>query len=210
MRDAVGEGGRELARAGRSGQACDMSAIAAATYEFSVEEYQRMGEVGFFQEDDRVELLNGNIVLMPPIGYRHMGAVRRINRLFQRQFSEHCEIDVQSSVIIDGKSEPQPDVVLLHDRVNQRESPPLAEDVFLLVEVADSSLFFDLKEKREAYARSGISEYWLLDLTRNELRVFREPAGSEYGDERTLRAEDLIAPLAFPDVEIRVSAMLPP
>ena len=187
-----------------------MSVTAPATYEFSVEEYHRLGEVGIFHKGDRVELLNGNIIVMSPIGYRHMNAVRRITKLFFRRFGDGCEVDVQNSVMIDGKSEPQPDIVLVRDTVYSRKSPPIPEDVLLLVEVADSSLQYDRTDKRDAYARSGIVEYWLLDLTRNELQVFRDSDGRAYGSEQTLRADDSIAPLSFPDTPVTVRDLLPP
>ena len=187
-----------------------MSVTAAITYEFSVEEYHQLGEAGIFQNGDRVELLNGNIIVMSPIGYRHMIAVRRINKLFARRFGDHCEIDIQSSVMIDGKSEPQPDVVLVREAANFRKSPPLPEDVLLLIEVADSSLQYDRTDKRDAYARHGIGEYWLLDLTRNELQVFRDSDGLAYRSEQTLRGDEAIAPLAFPETPVTVRDLLPP
>jgi Uma2 family endonuclease len=187
-----------------------MRVATAESYEFSVEEYHKLGEVGIFDEDDRVELLNGNILIMSPIGYRHMGAVRRMNKLFNRRYADRCEVDVQNPVIIDGKSEPQPDILLLRDTVYQRKSPPLPEDVLLLVEVADSSLQFDRTDKRDAYARSGIVEYWLLDLTRNELHIFRDSDGHAYRSQQTLGMEESIAPLLFADTPVTVRDLLPP
>ncbi len=187
-----------------------MSVTAATTYEFTVEEYRRLGEVGIFHEDDRVELLNGNIIIMSPIGVRHMNAVRRMNNLFARRYGGRCEVDVQNPVMIDGKSEPQPDLLLLRDKVYERDTAPLPEDVHLLVEVADSSLIYDRTDKREAYARNQIVEYWLLDLTRNELQVFRDSDGRTYRSEQTLRADESIAPLAFPDTPVTVRDLLPP
>src|SRR4028119_280561 len=109
----------------------NMSVTSAPTYEFTVEEYHKLGGV-LFDENDRVELLNGNIIVMSPIGYRHMTAVRRIAKFFHRKLGDRCEIGVQSSIVIDGKSEPQPDIALLDNRVNGRDTPPLAEDVLLL------------------------------------------------------------------------------
>ncbi|HEX8296508.1 MAG TPA: Uma2 family endonuclease [Chthoniobacteraceae bacterium] len=187
-----------------------MRVSTAESYEFSVEEYHTLGEVGIFHEDDRVELLNGQIILMSPIGYRHMNAVRRMNKLFNRRFGERCEVDVQNPVMIDGKSEPQPDILLLRDTVYSRKSPPLPEDVLLLVEVADSSLQYDRTDKRDAYARSGIVEYWLLDLTRNELQVFRNGDGHSYHAHQCLGMDESIAPLAFPDTPVTVRDLLPP
>ncbi len=185
------------------------SVTAAPTYQFSVEEYLKLGEVGIFHEDDRVELLNGNIVLMSPIGIRHMNAVRRLNRIFHRLFARKAIVDVQNPVVIDGQSMPQPDVLLLRLDFDESAAPGPA-DVLLLVEVADSSLLYDQRDKLEAYARNGIAEYWILDLTRNELHVFRDPAGPAYRHTQVVRHEESIAPLAFADTPIALGELLPP
>lgn len=186
-----------------------MSVTAAPTYQFSVEEYHRLGEAGIFHEDDRVELLGGNIVIMAPIGIQHVQAVPRLNRVFHRRLSDRCIIDAQNPVTIDGQSEPQPDILLLKLEAETANHLPTPQDVFLLVEVADSSLLYDRTDKRAAYARTGIAEYWLLDLTRNELLVWRDPAGGEYRTELRLTRDQAVAPLAFPDAEFAVADLLP-
>ncbi len=183
---------------------------AATTYQFSVEEYHKLGEAGIFHEDDRVELLNGDIVIMAPIGIRHIKAVRRLIRSMSRHFADRCTVDAQNPVMIDGHSEPQPDILLLRATADTRETSPLPEDVLLLLEVADSSLLYDQRDKLEAYARNGIVEYWLLDLTRNELHVFRDPEGCAYRTTLVVRADESIAPLAFADTPVAVSEILPP
>lgn len=185
------------------------SVTAAPIYQFSVEEYQKLGEVGIFDEDDRVELLNGNIVIMAPIGIRHLKAVRRLNNVLSRKYGKRCLVDVQNPVMIDSRSVPQPDILLLRPEADLRNSAPIPEDVFLLIEVADSSLLYDQTDKRDAYARSGIAEYWLLDLTRNELHVFRNPDGHRYREELVVREGEQIAPLAFADVSVTLSELLP-
>ncbi len=185
------------------------SVTAAPTYQFSVEEYLKLGEVGIFHEDDRVELLNGEIVLMSPIGIRHMNAVRRIINHFARRFGKRCLVDAQNPLVIDGQSMPQPDLLLLRPDLDESRAP-IPEDVFLLVEVADSSLLYDQTDKRDAYARSGIAEYWLLDLTRNQLHVFRQPEAGGYRSEQVIRAGESIAPLAFADEPVALSELLPP
>ncbi len=186
------------------------SVTAAPTYQFSVEEYHKLGEAGIFHEDDRVELLNGDIVIMAPIGIRHIKSVRRLNKVLQKRFGDLCIVDVQNPVMIDGHSEPQPDILLLRAEADTRETSPLPEDVLLLVEVADSSLMYDKTDKRDAYARNGIAEYWLLDLTRNELFVFRDSDGRAYRSESRVRRGETIAPLAFPDAAVELNDLLPP
>ena len=186
------------------------SVTAAPTYQFSVEEYHKLGEAGIFHEDDRVELLNGDIVIMAPIGIRHVKAVRRLIKVLSRQYSDRCIVDVQNPVMIDGHSEPQPDILLLRHEADLRDCSPLPEDVLLLVEVADTSLMYDKSDKRDAYARSGVAEYWLLNLTRNELHVFRQPGARGYGSEELVRAGESIAPLAFPGSPVALNEILPP
>ena len=185
------------------------SVTAAPTYQFSVAEYLKLGEVGIFHEDDRVELLNGSIVIMSPIGIRHMNAVRRLNNLAARLYGKHCLVDVQNPLVIDGQSMPQPDLLLLRPDFDESAAPGPA-DVLLLVEVADSSLLYDQRDKLQAYARNGIVEYWLLDLTNNELHVFRDPAGPAYRHTQVVRREESIAPLAFADTPITLGDLLPP
>jgi len=156
-----------------------------------------------------VELLNGSLVVMPPIGIRHAAAVRRINKLFVVRFGDFCEVDVQSPMQLDGKSEPQPDLLLLRPGITDDLVRPVPVDVLLLVEVADSTLNFDLTDKRDAYARNGIVEYWLLDLTQDQLLVFRDPAGLEYRSEAVLRGDEEVTPLCFPDTSVKVRELLP-
>ncbi len=186
------------------------SVTAMPTYRWSVEEFQKLGEVGIFHEDDRVELLNGEIVIMAPIGIRHIKAVRRLSKIFHRKFGDLCVVDAQNPLLVDGRSEPQPDLLLLRHEADLRDTLPLPEDVLLLVEVADTSLFYDACDKRDAYARSGIVEYWLLDLTQNQLHIFRGPEPSGYQSEQIIRAGESIAPLAFPDEAVALAEILPP
>jgi Uma2 family endonuclease len=185
------------------------SVTTAPTYQWSVEEYQKLGEVGIFHEDDRVELLNGDIVIMAPIGIRHMKAVRRLNNILAKKYGDRCLVDVQNPVMIDGRSVPQPDILLLRPSADTRNSAPIPEDVLLLIEVADSSLLYDMREKRAAYARTGIAEYWLLDLTHNQIHVFRDPSAEGYAQEQVVRSGESVAPLAFADVSVSLDEILP-
>jgi len=184
------------------------SVTAAPTYQFSVEEYYKLGEAGIFHEDDRVELLNGDIVIMSPIGIRHMNAVRRLNNHLGRKFGQRCLVDAQNPLMLDGRSMPQPDLLLLRSDLDESRAP-LPSDVLLLIEVAETSLLYDLRDKLAAYARTGVAEYWILDLTRNELHVFREPEALGYRSEQVVRTGGSIAPLAFPDEPVALGEILP-
>jgi Uma2 family endonuclease len=186
------------------------SVTAAETYRWSAEEYQKLGETGFFHEDDRVELLNGDIVIMAPFGIRHIKAIRRLIRVMMLKYGERCIVDAQNPVMIDGHSVPQSDLLLLRASADARDTAPLPEDVLLLVEVADSSLAYDLRDKRTAYARTGIPEYWLLDLTQNQMYVFHDPSADGFRAEKIISTTESIAPLAFPNEPVALSELLPP
>ena len=186
-----------------------MMPVTAPTRPFTVQEYHKLGEVGILHEDDRIELLNGELVIMAPIGIRQIKAIRRLNRVLSRNYADHCIVDVKNPVWIDGHSEPQPDILLLRPEADEREHSPQPEDVLLLVEVAESSLHYDRNDKLAAYARNGIAEYWIVNLVRNEVIIHRDPAGAEYRSVTTARAGDRVAPLAFPETPIEVSEILP-
>lgn len=208
----LGANGRQfqIADAARHWHAGRMSSVTTApTYRWSVEEYYKLGEAGIFHEDDRVELLNGDIVTMAPIGLRHMNAVRRLINIMARKYGKRCLVDAQNPLVIDGESMPQPDILLLRLDLDEGHAPT-PEDVLLLVEVADSSLAYDSRDKRDAYARTGIAEDRLLNLTRNQLHVFRDPDGQGYRSEAVIPADGAVAPLAYPDAPVTLAEILPP
>lgn len=180
----------------------------AQTYRFTVEEYHKLGEVGIFDEDDRVELLDGEIILMSPVGYRHAKAVRRLLKAFIRHSRDRFEVDAQDPVIISDYSEPQPDVLLLAPEVDSYEGLPEARHTYLIVEVADSTLRYDRGRKLKAYARAGIRELWIVNLKENVVEVYREPSGEQYLSTRVARGNERIAPLAFPDVKVTVASIV--
>lgn len=149
-----------------------------------------MGEAGVFPPDARLELIEGELYEMPPIGPAHAGIVKRLNRVFDRQIGDAAIVAVQDPVILDLHSEPQPDLALLRFRDDFYTSAhPHAEDVLLLVEVADTTLRFDRDTKIPLYAATGIPEVWLIDVAGRSLDVFRYPEGGDYKTET--RAEDL-------------------
>lgn len=181
----------------------------ADTYRFSVEEYHKFGEAGIFHEDDRVELLNGEIVIMAPIGKRHVVAVRQIARKFHLVFADRCVVDCQSPFILDGFSEPQPDILILDPEMERTKDIARAEDVLLVIEVADSTVRYDSTTKLKAYARAGIPEYWIVNLADNAVDVYRQPAGESYAEHFRRESTDQLTPAAFPDRPIAVADILP-
>jgi len=178
---------------------------------FTVEDYHRMGEAGILSEDDRVELIEGEIVEMTPVGSRHAGCVNRLVRLFHRTVGDRALVSVQNPVRLGQHSEPQPDVALLKPRADfYAASHPGPGEVLLLVEVVESSAHYDREVKVPLYARAGIQEVWLVDLTKGCVEVHRNPAGASYAEVLRLRRGDRLAPAAFPDAVAAVEDVLGP
>jgi Uma2 family endonuclease len=185
--------------------------VAAERRLFTVEEYERMAETGIFDEDDRLELIEGEVVRMAAIGNRHSTCVRRLDHLFSTRLGERVLVDTQNPLRLGDLSEPQPDVVLLRPRTDFYASgTPTAEDVLLLVEVAESSLAYDRQTKIPLYAAQGIAEVWLVDLTAGAVEVFRDPSPAGYREVLRLKRGEEVAPLAFPDLALSVEDLLGP
>ncbi len=176
---------------------------------FTADEYHRMIKTGILGEDDRLELIRGEIVYMAPIGSHHAACVKRLNRLFVRTLSEMVIVGVHDPVGIGEDSEPEPDIALLKPRPDfYAEGHPRPGDVFLIVEVADTSLESDRREKLPLYAGAGIGEVWIVNLRDACVEVYTEPSGSGYRGIRIVRKGSAIAPEAFPDTEISVGKIL--
>jgi Uma2 family endonuclease len=180
------------------------------TRRFTVDEYYRMAEIGILREGERVELIEGEIVRMAAIGSEHSGCVMRLDRILQRGVDNRGLVLVQNPVRLDGSSEPEPDLALLRPRQDDYTTGhPGPADVLLVIEVADSSLEKDREIKAPLYARAGIVEYWLVNLPERKIEVYREPAGGTFGSVGHHRGPDVLRPLAFPELEVRVDAVLP-
>jgi Uma2 family endonuclease len=175
---------------------------------FTAAEYYRMADAGILTPDHRVELIEGEIVEMSPIGKRHASCVDRINRLLGRLASQAAIVRVQNPVRLSDFSEPQPDVTLLRPREDfYAAGHPGPHDVLLVVEVADTPTAYDRGAKVPLYARSEIPEVWLVDLTENRIEIYTRPsAGAYQGARRVSRGEavssDAVAGLTFAAEEI--------
>ena len=178
---------------------------------FTRDDYYAMADAGILKPEDRVELIEGEIYQMGPIGNRHAGCVNRlVRRLAVLTTTDRAVLSTQNPVNLTDISEPEPDITLLRPREDfYGEGHPTPEDVLLLVEVADSSIGFDRGTKLPLYARCGIPEVWLVDVVKRTLEVHREPGQNGYGQVQRLRDGDRITPLAFPDFEIAVESILP-
>lgn len=179
---------------------------------FTVDEYYRMADTGILRDNDRVELLDGEIVEMPPIGPEHASAVGALTKLFVRRFGDVSHVRVQSPIRLSNRSEPEPDIALVRDFPGvtrpYTRSHPVAQDVYLLLEVADSSLNDDLKTKALLYAQHGILELWVLDVHGAKLIVLREPTAHGYQTRLELGRGETAPPQAFPDITISVDEIL--
>jgi Uma2 family endonuclease len=178
-------------------------------HRFSVEEYYRMAEIGVLKPDARVELLNGEIIDMSPIGPFHGGVVTFLNGIFTVAGHGRWVTAVQNPVHLSDQSEPQPDLLLLKPCSHfYRKRHPQPEDVYLLIEVSDTSLTTDHDEKLPAYGRAGIAEVWIVNLNEETIEVYREPHFTGYGSRTILRAGEKAAPRAFPDAAVDVAELL--
>jgi len=183
---------------------------------FSLDEYQHLIELGFFDEDERIELLDGLLVEMSPINPRHAVCVDKLGGLINHLLYKKAWIRVQAPVTLEGhSSQPQPDVTiaLLHPEVYE-ERHVSADEILLLVEVADSSLHTDQTDKLKLYASAGISEYWIVNLIDNQLEIYQEPYLSAIGEgnykiKRTYTRDETIALQAFPECQIDLNEILP-
>lgn len=177
---------------------------------FTVEEFHRMAQAGLLGEDNRVELLEGEVWEMSPIGSRHAAAVRRLRRLFTPlEMEGACLIAVQDPVRLSPFSEPQPDLALLRPQPDlYQEEHPGPQDILLLVEVAEASLAYDLAVKAPLYARHGVLELWVLDLEGKRLHAFRSPSPEGYREVQTLSPGNHLAPAAFPSFFLPVAELL--
>jgi Uma2 family endonuclease len=171
---------------------------------FTLDEYHRMGESGILGAGDRVELIEGEIVEMAPIGSRHAGTVARIQHLFSARLGERAVVWVQNPLVLRAHvSEPEPDVMLLAPRTDFYASAlPEPTDVRLVVEVADTSLAYDRRTKLPLYARAAVAEAWLVDIDAGGVDLYREPSAGGYADVRSAGRDERFSPRAFPDIVV--------
>jgi Uma2 family endonuclease len=176
----------------------------------TVDEYHRMLEAGILYEREPVELLDGQLIAVPPEGPLHSSVVSDLMHDFVLRFGSRAIVRAGNPVTLPPVSEPQPDLALVRRRgTGYSEAHPEPEDVLLVVEVSHSSLRYDRREKLAAYARAGILEVWIVDLVHRAVEVYSEPAEAGYGITRVAGRDDTLAPRAFPDDAIPVASFLP-
>ena len=178
-------------------------------YRFSIEEYHQMAEAGIFTEDDRIELFDGEIIAMAAIGSPHAKAVSIQHHLLDQALGDRAIVRSQQPILLQPDSEPEPDITVVRARADWYASRhPGPEDIFLIIEVADTSLTYDRDTKIPRYGREGIPESWLWDLNGKRLFVYQDPGPDGYRSVTVLGRGDTVAPAAFPDVRITVDDVL--
>ena len=178
---------------------------------FTVDEYHRMAEIGILHEDDRIELMDGDILEMAAIGSRHMACVNDLTHWAVSHVGDRAIVSIQNPVRLSSGREPEPDVVLLRPRPDRyRASIPTAADVLLLVEVSDTTLGYDRDYKLARYAEAGIPEVWIFDLDSEPERVlvYRSPRDGRYHDAAIVERGGTLSPAAFPDLTLQVERIL--
>jgi Uma2 family endonuclease len=177
-------------------------------HRLTVTDFHRMAEAGILGEDDRVELIDGELFDMSPIGSRHAGTVLHLTGLFNRAVGDTALVSVQNPVMLGEHSEPEPDIALLRPRSDVYTcSHPEAKDVLLLIEVADTSVGFDRDVKTPLYARHEVPEIWLLDLTKRCLEIHRRPSAEGYRVVLRPDRDDRISPELLPSVLLVASQL---
>ena len=171
----------------------------------TTDRYQKMVATGVLTKYDRIELIEGEMLNMAPIGPKHATVADRLARLFMLAVHDAAIVSCGRPVNLGDFSDPQPDVMLLKPRLDDYSNAhPSAADVLLLIEVSDSTLTFDQSTKLSLYARYGVSEYWVVDVEGKRIVVYREPAAKGYVRKLEFSAPNAISPQAFPDVEVAV------
>lgn len=186
-------------------------------HRFTVEEFTKMEEAGILREDDRVELIDGEVVQMAPIGARHVESVMRLNRLLSRwtlmdvptEEGAAYFVGVQNPIILGNRDEPQPDLVVVRRREGA-SGVPTPEEVLLVVEVADTSLRYDREVKLPKYAAAGIPEAWIVNLEADETEAYSEPGPEGYGKTVSFRRGQQITSATVPGLAFDAAEALPP
>ncbi len=178
-------------------------------HQITVESYDLMIKHGILTENDSVELLNGEIIDKMAKGTKHTSVTRFITKFFYRTLDDSVVIQVQDPILLDDLSEPEPDIVLAKpDEKNYTERHPAPEDILLIIEVSDSTLQFDRREKGEAYSHAGIGQYLIVNVENKTIEDYRQPGKDGFGSKQTYKIGEKFTLTAFPEIEINVGDFL--
>ncbi len=174
---------------------------------FTVAEYYRMAETGILLPGERLELIEGEIISMAPIGPRHAMCVDRIDELIREQLGRTVHVRVQNPIRLSNNTEPEPDITLAK-RADYSTRHPVGEDVLLALEVADTTLEKDRTLKQKAYANAQIPEFWIVNLSEDVVEVYRNPVGDTYQDVRIVSREETLSPQLLPNLILSVDEII--
>jgi Uma2 family endonuclease len=179
---------------------------------WNVENYHRMGEFGMIRPDERTELISGQVLLMTPKGPSHVCSLRLLALALDALLvNQPFFVSTQDPIQLDDFSEPEPDCAIVRGTaLDYGDRHPDSTDIALVVEVADSTLKYDVEVKDKLYAQSGITDYWVVDLKSRELHVFRNPMPTGYTSHLILTEPNQIRPIAFPQITLALTDILPP
>ncbi|MEM9541410.1 MAG: Uma2 family endonuclease [Cyanobacteria bacterium P01_E01_bin.42] len=179
---------------------------------WTVEEYYYMAEAGILGKDESVELIAGQIIKkMSPQKTPHATALTLTRLLLEKKLGEKVLVRTQLSITLSDISEPEPDIaVVMPDVLRYLEHHPTAQEIYLLIEIADTPGKIDREIKAQEYSRMGIQDYWVLDIKKRQLHIFREPSLKGYQNKTILKEDSKISPLQFPDLSICIQEILPP
>jgi len=186
-----------------------MSTVFTPTrFKWTVEDYHKLGDAGILDEDSRVELIEGELIEMAPIHSTHMGTVNRLNKMLVLAVGDHGVVSVQNPVTMPPYSEPQPDLTILRPGAGMPASGvPRSEDVLLLIEVADTTVRYDRSTKRRLYAKEGIAEYWIVNVPKKCIEVYRDRTADGYSASAEAAPGEFVTPRALPMVRLDVAAI---
>jgi len=175
-------------------------------YPLTITHFNKMIEIGILDEEEHIELIEGELILMAPIGPIHAGKTNRLNRLFSLSVGDSAIVEIQGPIVLDAHSEPEPDLALLRPRQDFYETAnPTVDDVLLLVEIADSSLNHDKNTKIPIYARHRIPEVWLINLPKQQVEIYLKPSPEGYRHIWLPEKHECISPTLLPEVSVKIS-----
>jgi Uma2 family endonuclease len=179
---------------------------------WTVQDYHRMSDLGILDPNERTELIAGQIVLMTAKGTPHVLTLRILASVLENALGDRSVfVSTQDPIRLDNFSEPEPDLAIVKGTIfDYAEHHPVPEDIYLVIEVADSTLKQDCEVKDKLYARSSIAEYWVIDIKNRQVHLFRDPSPTGYTSQLILTETHSISPLAFPDIILSIASILPP
>ncbi len=178
-------------------------------HQVTVNEWHKMTDV--FQPEQHLQLINGEIITMSPVGYKHSGHLNGLvhlfnKNLFNKNLATETILSIQNPLSLNKFSEPEPDLMLLKPEANfYKHRHPTENDVLLLVEISDSSLYFDRQQKLKLYAQHQINDYWIVNLKNTSLEIYRQPKNNNYQQQQILFADEKIQPLYFPEITLKIA-----